>query len=967
MKFYPLPALLVYFSILLSGQGPERIRVLLLLGEQPYADVAASSHPGRLRREMIEARYTRLAGRPGGLDAEFQKAAQALDHAIQEERTAIVRASADSVDAAQAGMEASLKAMGATHILRYQVLNLIRAEIPATAWQELASDPRIAQISTVGRNESQINISARSMGASWFWNGSPTYTGKEQTVAVLDSGINATHPSLAGRVTSSRFLTPGSISCVNPQDYNDNLDHSGHGTHVAGIIASAGTTLLPSYLGVAFQTASVISVKVGCRTADSVLPFLQSFYADDDLLQGLQHAITQTPARVVNISMGRRDNLDDSLLNRSIDSLADIYGITIVVSAGNLGPTPETVTSPGTAYNVITVGAFNTQGTLERTDDFYAGFSSRGPTVGGRKKPDLAAPGGRMDANIGQRPLSPCPDGSNVCGIYSADFSGSGFVALPGTSMAAAHVSGAALLLRQAGVTNATAIKAILLNATDTVDWNPLYGWGYSNLQLARDQYPAYLLDTLPPAGYKLYRGPANAAVISTLVWNRRISAQGAPSLADLDLSLYNAVDDAKAAESASRVDNVEKAAALTPGDYIVKVRNNSQGAADQPYALALSLRGFAAMSGPLLTVSCQAPYAALPGTQFPVVCAGRNIGDADAFDVKGSLGIQGLPAGPLVSFGNIAPGGRVTRNWTITAPAAGSYTLRGELTSSTFGETFRASTSAVFYSTTCSFRASGAPITFPAQGGSGTVAVSTEAGCPVTVTSNSSWITVNAGPGTITYAIAVNPGVQRTGSINAAGEVIQILQRAAAPTSAFTDVPVESPFSDAINLLRQNNVTSGCTQTAYCPDDYTTRGQMAVFIVRSVLGTDIFPFPLAQIFDDVGPSHPFFKYIQKLKEFGITSGCTVSNYCPDMLLSRGQMAVFIVRGRLGINAAQEFPYKTTPYFQDVPATHPFFSYIQKMRELGITSGCAADRYCPGDWTTRGQMAIFLIRGFYTP
>jgi hypothetical protein len=78
-------------------------------------------------------------------------------------------------------------------------------------------------------------------------------------------------------------------------------------------------------------------------------------------------------------------------------------------------------------------------------------------------------------------------------------------------------------------------------------------------------------------------------------------------------------------------------------------------------------------------------------------------------------------------------------------------------------------------------------------------------------------------------------------------------------------------------------------------------------------------------------------------------------------------MAVFLVRSRLGIGPGDAFSYRSAPYFEDVPATHPFFAYIQKLRELGITTGCGANLYCPDGWTTRGQMAVFLIRGLFTP
>jgi hypothetical protein len=137
----------------------------------------------------------------------------------------------------------------------------------------------------------------------------------------------------------------------------------------------------------------------------------------------------------------------------------------------------------------------------------------------------------------------------------------------------------------------------------------------------------------------------------------------------------------------------------------------------------------------------------------------------------------------------------------------------------------------------------------------------------------------------------------------------------------------------------------------------------MAVFLVRSLLGTDNFTVPAQPYFDDVPASHPQYKWIQKLRELGVTTGCNLVQYCPDDPVTRGQMAVFLVRSKFGNN----FTYPTTPYFQDVPATHPFFNFIQKLRQVGITTGCNATQYCPNDNNTRGQMAVFLTRMFFTP
>jgi hypothetical protein len=137
----------------------------------------------------------------------------------------------------------------------------------------------------------------------------------------------------------------------------------------------------------------------------------------------------------------------------------------------------------------------------------------------------------------------------------------------------------------------------------------------------------------------------------------------------------------------------------------------------------------------------------------------------------------------------------------------------------------------------------------------------------------------------------------------------------------------------------------------------------MAVFLIRAIMGGDTFPYNAAPYFTDVSTSHPFFKFIQKMKELGITSGCNATAYCPDDTVSRGQMAVFLVRGRFGTR----FQSSGTPYFTDVSSNHPFFAYIQKMREMGITSGCGTSSYCPDNSNTRGQMAVFLVRGFFTP
>ena len=141
----------------------------------------------------------------------------------------------------------------------------------------------------------------------------------------------------------------------------------------------------------------------------------------------------------------------------------------------------------------------------------------------------------------------------------------------------------------------------------------------------------------------------------------------------------------------------------------------------------------------------------------------------------------------------------------------------------------------------------------------------------------------------------------------------------------------------------------------------------MAVFIIRAVEGREDFQFPPDPFFTDVPATHPFFKYIQRMRQLGITAGCSATTYCPDDPVTRGQMAVFLVRGRAAIPSGQNVPSPDQPFFTDVPASHPFFQFIQEMRQWAVTSGCTASTYCPDSPATRGQMAVFVIRSFFTP
>jgi len=134
-----------------------------------------------------------------------------------------------------------------------------------------------------------------------------------------------------------------------------------------------------------------------------------------------------------------------------------------------------------------------------------------------------------------------------------------------------------------------------------------------------------------------------------------------------------------------------------------------------------------------------------------------------------------------------------------------------------------------------------------------------------------------------------------------------------------------------------------------YCPNGLVTRGQMATFLSRALslpaTSTDFFT-------DDENSVHE--NNINKIAAAGITAGCGPTTFCPNGLVTRAQMATFLSRG-------YSLPAATTNYFtDDAGSVHE--NNINKIRAAGITTGCGPTTYCPNGLVTRGQMAAFISR-----
>jgi hypothetical protein len=275
-----------------------------------------------------------------------------------------------------------------------------------------------------------------------------------------------------------------------------------------------------------------------------------------------------------------------------------------------------------------------------------------------------------------------------------------------------------------------------------------------------------------------------------------------------------------------------------------------------------------------------------------------------------------------------------------------------------------------ILVSASCYFTATPTSLSFDKRSASASVQVDAlTASCGWSAAPDSPWISVSPasgkGAGSFSITIAQNDtGVERNGTIAVAGVNIAVKQWSTLPK--FNDVPTTAYYFDAANLMSARGITTGCNPTPnalYCPDQAALRSEMAVFLVRAVMGGDTFSYNPVPHFADVAPSDWSFKWVQKLYELKITVGCGAGLFCPNAAVTRDQMAAFIVRARLGPSAVYYAP--ATPYFSDVPPSYWGFSPIQRLAYEAITTGCTTNQYCPTTVVTRGNMALFIMRGLF--
>ena len=356
--------------------------------------------------------------------------------------------------------------LGARLNHRLAMVKAIALTIPVSALPALEADPDVISLSLDHPMKELDDTSDVATGMPSAWNAG--YNGAGIGVAVIDSGINDSHPDLwnstetHSRVVYHQDFTGTATSNSSGAKY----DLYGHGTHVAGIIGGNGNLSSGNYVGVA-PGVSLVDL----RALD-----LNGVGTDSTVIAAIQEAIALQSTyniRVINLSLGRGIfvSYTQDPLCQAVES-AWKAGIVVVVAAGNYGRVSVngsngfgTITAPGNDPFVLTVGAMKSNGSSSPAAETKASYSSKGPTTYDHVvKPDIMAPGNDI--------VSLAAPGATLEADYPSELvsgndGNNDYFTLSGTSMATPVVVGAvALLLQQNSALTPDQVKARLMKDT---------------------------------------------------------------------------------------------------------------------------------------------------------------------------------------------------------------------------------------------------------------------------------------------------------------------------------------------------------------------------------------------------------------------------------------------------------------------------------------------------------------------
>lgn len=310
---------------------------------------------------------------------------------------------------------------------RLSLVNAISSSVSLKCLERICSCTEIHKVYLDTIKTASLNIATPSIGAAALQK-TKGLTGKGIHIAIIDTGVYP-HPDLTRPF--NRIIAFKDYINHRKKPYDDN----GHGTHIAGDAAGNGWASKGKYKGPAPE-AGIVGVKVLDRNGDGY---------DSTIIKGIEWCIRERKRlklRILSMSFGGPVNTSckDDPLCQAVEKAVQA-GLTVVIAAGNSGPGPKTIESPGISPSAITVGAVNDMRTLTQRDDRITFYSSRGPAPGGKVKPDIVAPGESV--------ISLRAPGSQLARLSPQESVGKFYYRLSGTSISAPIVSGAAAQLLQ--------------------------------------------------------------------------------------------------------------------------------------------------------------------------------------------------------------------------------------------------------------------------------------------------------------------------------------------------------------------------------------------------------------------------------------------------------------------------------------------------------------------------------------
>ncbi len=399
-------------------QSPEPVAALARIDRRSASDpsdagLAGETDANRFSRVIVGLR---LSWRPEGRLAPEEQEQQRF-----------------AISASQEQLLDELRGTGATVIHSYVSIPFQVLEVTPAALAILMASPLVSTIEPDRILRPLLAESVPLIQGDQAW--ASGYDGTGTAVAILDTGVEASHPFFGGRVVAEACYSTNATNvaslCPNGQATQTGLGAASpagctgisgcdHGTHVAGITAGSGASFSGVARGAAIIGVQVFSKFTSATDCGGAAPCVSSFFSD--LIRGLEHVLTLKDAyqiASVNMSLGGGKytseaacDAGNTAVKTAIDNLRSV-GIASVISSGNDAFT-DGIATPGCISTAIAVGSTTKQ-------DAISSFSNSSPMV------DLLAPGSSINSAV----------------------PGGGFGVKSGTSMATPHVTGAWAILKE--------------------------------------------------------------------------------------------------------------------------------------------------------------------------------------------------------------------------------------------------------------------------------------------------------------------------------------------------------------------------------------------------------------------------------------------------------------------------------------------------------------------------------------